>query len=103
MQQAKFAIGQVIKHRLFGYRGVIFDVDPRFSGSDEWYQKVARTRPPKEQPWYHVLVDGSLQETYVAERNLDADVSREPVEHPMLGLFFDRFEDGVYSRKHNMN
>lgn len=103
MKQAKFSIGQCIRHRLFGYRGVIVDVDPGFQGSEEWYQQVARTRPPKDDPWYHVLVHDSDDETYVAERNLVADDSKEPVEHPLIGEFFTGFDHGLYSTGRHSN
>jgi len=96
MKQAKFSIGQCIQHRLFAYRGVIVDVDSAFQGTDEWYEAVARSRPPRDEPWYHVLVDDAGGETYVAERNLATDGSNEPVNHPLLGEYFDRFEQGVY-------
>jgi heat shock protein HspQ len=100
---AKFFIGQVIVHRLFSYRGVIVDVDPVFSGTEEWYQTMARTRPPRDKPWYRVLVDGADHETYVAERNLMADSSGEPISHPLLNDCFDRFENGIYIRSHSVN
>ena len=96
MKQAKFSIGQCIQHRLFDYRGVIVDVDPRFQGTEEWYETVARTRPPKNEPWYHVLVHDQAQETYVAERNLVPDASNEPVNHPLVDRFFSEFRDGQY-------
>ncbi|MEQ8660133.1 MAG: heat shock protein HspQ, partial [Gammaproteobacteria bacterium] len=63
-----FAPGDIIRHRLFDYRGVVVDVDARFELTEEWYAAVASTRPPKDQPWYHVLVDGAEHATYVAER-----------------------------------
>ena len=96
MQKAKFSIGQCIQHRLFDYRGVIADVDPVFLGTDAWYEQVARTRPPKEEPWYRVLVHDAGHETYVAERNLAADLSPAPVTHPLVDEFFTGFSDGVY-------
>lgn len=96
MQQAKFSIGQCIHHRLFDYRGVIVDVDPVFQGTDEWYDAVARSRPPKDQPWYRVLVDDSDSETYVAEQNLSGDDTGDPVRHPLIDEFFDRFDKGHY-------
>jgi len=96
MKQAKFSIGQCIYHRLFDYRGVIVDVDPVFSGSDEWYEQVAKSRPPKDEPWYHVLVHDEGNETYVAEQNLSGDDSNEPVNHPLLEEFFVGFDQGVY-------
>ena len=69
--QVKFSIGQLVHHRLFDYRGVIVDVDPFFLGSEEWYEHVAKSKPPKDQPWYHVLVHGGNGRTYVAQRNLE--------------------------------
>lgn len=103
MKQAKFSIGQCIKHRLFDYRGVIVDVDAEFLGSDEWYDEVARSRPPKDEPWYHVLVHDADNETYVAERNLEPDQTYEPVNHPLLGEFFSGFEQGVYHTGRHVN
>ena len=96
MQEAKWNIGQLIRHRMFDYRGVIYDVDAEFMLSDEWYDKVARSRPPKDEPWYRVLVDGSDHETYVAQRNLKADDDLSPITHPMTGEVFSGFEDGRY-------
>ncbi len=94
--QPKFFVGQVIHHQLFDYRGVIVDVDPVFQGTEEWYERVATTRPPRDQPWYHVLVDGADHATYVAERHLEDDTSGQQVAHPALGEFFDRFHEGRY-------
>jgi heat shock protein HspQ len=99
----RFAIGDLVHHRLFDYRGVVFDVDESFQGSDAWYESVAKSRPPKDRPWYHVLVDGSDHTTYVAERNLQYDVEQEPIHHPMLGHFFDRFDNGHYLRNQQLN
>lgn len=96
MKQAKFSLGQCIQHRLFDYRGVIVDVDPEFLGTDAWYEQVAASRPPKHEPWYHVLVHDSGRETYVAERNLMPDDSNEPVDHPLLHEFLDNFDKGRY-------
>lgn len=95
---AKFSVGQLIKHKLFDYRGVIADVDPTFQGSEEWYEQMTRTRPPKDKPWYKVLVHDSVQETYVAERNLTEDDNPAPVNHPMVPLYFQDFLDGSYRR-----
>ncbi len=95
----KFSVGDLVQHRIFGYRGVIVDVDPNFQSTEEWYEAVARSRPPKNRPWYHVLVHDNDHVTYVAERNLESDDSLEPVNHPMLDQFFSRFEDGKYFRK----
>lgn len=96
MKQARFSIGQCIYHRRFNYRGVIVDVDPEFSGPDEWYERVAQSRPPRNEPWYHVLVHDARDETYVAEQNLSEDSSLEPVNHPLLNEFFVDFEKGIY-------
>ena len=92
-----FFVGQIVHHKKFDYRGVIIDVDAEFSGTEEWYQQVARSRPPKDKPWYHVLVDNSNQLTYVAERHLEPDPSTRPVNHPAIAMYFDDFENGVYT------
>ncbi len=99
----KFHRGQLIQHKIFDYRGVVVDVDQAFQLSEEWYEEVARSRPPKDQPWYHVLVHGTDQTTYVAERNLGSGSSEQPVEHPLLGRFFDKFSDGFYSNSREEN
>ncbi len=96
MNQTIFGVGQLIQHRKFGYRGVIVDVDPVFSGTEQWYEAMARSRPPRDKPWYHVLVDGAEHATYVAERHLEPDASGQQVDHPELGRFFNRFIDGRY-------
>ena len=101
MKRAVLNIGQLVHHRLFDYRGVIYDVDSEFMLSDEWYEQVAKSRPPKDEPWYRVLVDGTAQETYVAQRNLQADRETAPISHPLVNEYFSGFEDGHYvvSRK----
>ena len=96
---AKFYVGQIVLHNKFAYRGAIFDVDATYAGSDEWYETVARSRPPKESPWYHVLVDGAGHTTYVAERHLEPDTAGEPVEHPLTAELFGEFHDGHYLPK----
>lgn len=103
IDRAKFCVGELIHHRLFDYRGVIVDVDQNFQGTEEWYQAVARSRPPKKKPWYHVLVDGQPHSTYVAEQNLEADDSDEPINHPMLENFFSKFENGKYLHTETLN
>ena len=100
---AKFSVGQLIHHRLFEYRGVIYDIDPVFQGSEDWYDQVALTRPPKNEPWYRVLVHNAFHETYVAERNLEPDVLNEPVNHPLINEFFDSFDSGRYLSQHRQN
>ena len=99
----KLHAGQVIRHKLFDYRGVIVDVDQAFRLSEEWYEQVAKSRPPKDQPWYHVLVHETAQTTYVAERNLEAATCEKPVEHPLLARFFDKFSNGFYSNSREEN
>ena len=103
MQHAKFSVGELIHHKLFDYRGVIVDVDPEFQGSEEWYEQVARSKPPKDKPWYHVLVHNATHNTYVAERNLEPDASVDPINHPYIDLIFDTFEDGIYVKKSKTN
>lgn len=99
MATPKFSIGQLIHHRKFDYRGVIVDVDAEYNGSEEWYELMAKSRPPKDAPWYHVLVHGAQHSTYVAERHLEPDPSGEQIDHPALGEFFERFDNGVYVPK----
>ena len=86
--EAKFRVGQLIHHRLFGYRGVIIDADSRFLASDDWYRNIAHTKPPRDNPWYHVLIDGATERTYVAERNLEPDTEGGPVNHPDITDYF---------------
>ena len=83
---------------MFDYRGVIVDVDQTFQSTDEWYEAMARSRPPKDKPWYHVLVHGSDHSTYVAERNLELDESSDPINHPMVEHFFSSFDGKRYTR-----
>ena len=92
----KFSIGQIIHHLRFDYRGVIVDVDADFQGSEEWYREMAKSKPPRDKPWYHVLVDQSNTTTYVAEQNLEGEPSPQPVRHPLVGQYFNRFEEGCY-------
>ncbi len=93
---ARFALGHLVHHRRFDYRGVIFDVDATFQGTEEWYEEMARSRPPKDRPWYHVLVHDAQHTTYVAERNLEPDASQEPIRHPPLEHLLDEFSEGHY-------
>ena len=94
MKDAAFSVGELVWHRLFHYRGVVFDVDPIFLGSEEWYEQVAKSRPPKDEPWYHVLVHNAVHQTYVAERNLDKDDSSERIQNPGIEEIFSYF-DGI--------
>ena len=97
---AKFRIGQVVRHRIYPFRGVIFDVDPEFSNTEEWYEAIPEhVRPPKDQPFYHLLAENedSYYVAYVSEQNLLADTSGEPVEHPQVGELFGELQDGLYA------
>ncbi|MCK5366431.1 MAG: heat shock protein HspQ [Gammaproteobacteria bacterium] len=96
--KARFFPGQIVHHKRFEYRGVIVDVDPVFQGTDEWYEKVARSRPPKDEPWYRVLVHDNPVETYVAERNLEEDHSGQAIDHPYVQQIFSELQDGKYIR-----
>ena len=93
----------MVTHRLFGYRGVVFDVGPVFQGSKEWYERNARSKPTRDGPWHWVLVDGQPVETYVAERNLELDVEARPIQHPLADQIFSGFYDGqhVLRERHN--
>lgn len=96
---ARFAIGEVVRHRLFDFRGVVFDVDPVFANSDEWYEAIPEAvRPSKDQPFYHLLAENadSTYIAYVSQQNLLLDDTDEPVDHPAIATMFDRLEDGRY-------
>ena len=98
MPLARFAIGDVVRHRLFDFRGVIFDVDPEFANSEEWYEAIPEDlRPSKEQPFYHLLAENAETSyvAYVSQQNLLPDESDEPVDHPAIATMFDR-QDGRY-------
>ncbi len=101
--EAQFSIGDLIHHKLFDYRGVIVDIDPCFQLTDEWYETVARSQPPKNKPWYHVLVHDSVDSTYVAEQNLEGDSSPDAINHPMIDLFFSELRDGHYVHNEKVN
>ena len=92
----KFHIGQIVEHNKFGYRGVIYDADAQFSESESWYENVAKSRPPKDSPWYYVLVDGSDSTTYVAERHLQATDNVAEIYHPLLDVYFSAYMPGKY-------
>jgi heat shock protein HspQ len=101
--RAHFNVGQIVKHVLFEYVGVIVDVDGEFSGTDDWYERMARTRPPKDAPWYHVIVEDADHMTYVAERNLLAVEGARPIRHPMVEEYFRDFRDGGYVAREALN
>ena len=92
---AKFRIGQVVRHRLFSFRGVIFDVDPTFSNTEEWWEAIPEdVRPRKDQPFYHLFAENDETEyvAYVSEQNLLVDDSGEPVRHPQVQEYFKGFD-----------
>ncbi len=99
----KYFVGQTVCHKRFDYRGVIIDVDPVFMHSEAWYQAMAVSRPPRDKPWYHVLVHDATHQTYVAERNLEPDDSGEAINHPAVQRFFDRLESGRYLLRARVN
>lgn len=99
---AKFRIGQVVRHRMFPFRGVLFDVDPEFSDSEEWYESLpAAARPRKDQPFYHLFAVNADDEyvAYVSEQSLLADMSGDPVRHPDVNDMFERDGRGSYRRR----
>lgn len=104
---AKYPIGQPVRHRLFGFRGVVFDVDPEFNNSDEWYESIPEdARPRKDQPFYHLLAenhDRSPYVAYVSEQNLQPDDSDEPFSHPDMADYFNGMENGNYVARHKAN
>ena len=95
--EAKFQTGQIIHHRLFDYIGVVFDVDPTFQGADDWYEQVARSRPAKDKPWYHVLVNEAAHTTYVAEQNLEPAEAPQRIHHPFADRLFSEFDGERYT------
>ncbi|HJQ56395.1 MAG TPA: heat shock protein HspQ [Vineibacter sp.] len=103
MRTAKFGIGQVVKHRIYPFRGVIFDIDPVFANTEEWLMSIPEeVRPRRDQPFYHLLAENE-QTTYVAyvsEQNLLADKSGKPVGHPQIGELFADFDGAHYEPRH---
>ena len=100
MARAHFGIGDVVRHRLFDFRGVVFDVDPVFANSEEWYEAIPEAiRPSKDQPFYHLLAENAEQSyiAYVSQQNLIRDDSEEPIDHPAIAAYFDGFEEGRYA------
>jgi heat shock protein HspQ len=102
---AKFQIGQIVRHRLYPFRGVIFDIDPEFNNTDEWYESIpADRRPRKDQPFYHLFAENAETEyiAYVSEQNLLPDTSGEPVRHPQVAEVFEQDEAGGYRRRNSL-
>ncbi|MEZ5744520.1 MAG: heat shock protein HspQ [Sphingomonadaceae bacterium] len=97
--RARFSIGEIVKHRHFDFRGVVFDIDPVFANSDEWYESIpAEVRPHRDQPYYHLLAENEEESyvAYVSQQNLTADPEGGPVEHPSLDEMFESFARGRY-------
>jgi heat shock protein HspQ len=96
---AKFKLGEVVKHRLFSFRGVIFDIDPVFHNTEEWWLSIPENvRPSKDQPFYHLNAENGESEyiAYVSEQNLLHDTSGKPVRHPQIAEVFERDDSGGY-------
>jgi len=93
----RYHLGQLVRHERYGYRGVIVEVDPFCKAPDAWYL-ANRTQPAREQPWYHVLVDGSGNVTYAAQTSLTEDPTLKPIDHPLVDTFFDGFNGQTYTR-----
>jgi heat shock protein HspQ len=99
MRIAKYTIGQVVKHRLYSFRGVVFDIDPEFDNTEEWWQSIpAEVRPRKDQPFYHLFAENAETEyiAYVSEQNLVPDTSGEPIRHPQVAEVFEYDDSGSY-------
>ncbi len=109
MRTAKFGIGSVVKHRIFEFRGVVFDVDPVFNNTEEWWLAIPEEiRPSKDQPYYHLFAENDDSEyiAYVSEQNPLPDESGEPLRHPQIHEFFDAHEGDIYithDRKRDLN
>ena len=102
-RQAKFGIGEIVRHRVHAFRGVVFDIDPTFSNTEEWLQAIPEhVRPSKDQPFYHLLAENDETEyvAYVSEQNLQRDRSGEPLRHPEIEEIFERGADGSYRFRH---
>ena len=99
MREAKYSIGQVVRHKLFPFRGVVFDVDPEFSNTEDWLTSIPEPiRPSRDQPFYHLFAENSDSSyiAYVSEQNLAPDETGEPIEHPQLDIMLDELDDGGY-------
>ena len=103
-KSAKFSIGDIVKHRHFNFRGVIYDVDFEFNNSEEWYESIPKdVRPRKDQPFYHLLAENNeiTYEAYVSEQNLIVDSSNEPIRHPMVNEVFSEKRGSGYYKPSN--
>ena len=105
MRAAKYKIGQVVKHRVFPFRGVVFDIDPVFNNTEEWYEAIpAEVRPSKDQPFYHLFAENAESEyiAYVSEQNLLPDTTGEPLRHPQVSEVFERDDQGSYKPRNSL-
>ena len=103
--KARFAIGDIVCHRLFDFRGVIFDIDPVFANSEEWYQSIPEDiRPRRDQPFYHLLAENedSSYVAYVSQQNLVPDAAGGPIEHPQISQLFEEFTEGRYRMRRRL-
>jgi heat shock protein HspQ len=103
--RARFGIGEVVRHKMFDFRGVIFDIDPVFANSDEWYQSIPEDiRPSREQPYYHLLAENEEESyvAYVSQGNLVADREGGPIDHPTVTQLFEGFKDGRYRMRRSL-
>lgn len=102
LKSANYRIGQVVRHRIFPFRGLIFDVDPEYANTEEWYQSIpAEVRPRRDQPFYHLFAENDSTEyvAYVSEQNLVPDDSGEPLRHPRVREMFEKTDSGFYNPK----
>ncbi|MEM1195722.1 MAG: heat shock protein HspQ [Pseudomonadota bacterium] len=103
--RSRFGIGDVVRHRLFDFRGVVFDIDPVFANSEEWYESIPEEiRPNRDQPFYHLLAENedSSYVAYVSQQNLVIDGQSGPVDHPTLPQLFEQFRDGRYRMRRSL-
>ncbi len=103
--RSRFGIGDVVCHRLFDFRGVVFDIDPVFANSEEWYQSIPEDiRPRRDQPFYHLLAESDEESyvAYVSQQNLLDDAKGGPVEHPTVSQLFEQFKDGRYQMRRSL-
>ena len=103
--RSRFGIGDVVRHRLFDFRGVVFDIDPVFANSEEWYESIPEDiRPRRDQPFYHLLAENeeSSYVAYVSQGNLVADAKGGPVDHPTVPQLFEQFKDGRYRMRRSL-
>jgi heat shock protein HspQ len=103
--RASFAIGDVVRHRKYGFRGVIFDIDPVYANSEEWYAQIPEgQRPRRDQPFYHLLAENeeSTYVAYVSQQNLVVDTAGEPIDHPQVPQLFEQFAGGRYRLRRSL-